>query len=51
VLVLLFQGLNHQSGTFFFVILLLFWQCASILPLWHCVVAEAGCIGIFLIVI
>jgi hypothetical protein len=40
----LIQGLDHCSGTFFYVILLsFFWLCASIVPLGHYVVAEAGC--------
>jgi hypothetical protein len=44
VLVLLLQGIYHCSGPFSFsVILLFFWLCASVLPLGHCVVAEAGC--------
>jgi hypothetical protein len=39
----LIQGLDHCSGTFFYVILLLFWLCASVVPLGHYVVAEARC--------
>jgi hypothetical protein len=40
----LVQGLDHCSGTFFYVILFsFFWLCASVVPLGHYVVAEAGC--------
>jgi hypothetical protein len=40
----LLQGIDHCSGTFLFCnFSLFFWLCASVLPLVHCVVAEAGC--------
>ena len=45
VVVLLLLRLEYRSGTFiFFSYFSLVWLCASVLPLWYCVVAEAGCI-------
>jgi hypothetical protein len=44
VFVLLLREIDHCSGAFsFYVILLLFWLCASIMLLGHCFVAEARC--------
>jgi hypothetical protein len=40
---MLIQGPKQRSGTFLFRLLLLFWLCASVLPLGYCVVADAGC--------
>jgi hypothetical protein len=42
-LVLLLQGIDRCSGAFLFIILLLFWLCASLMPLGQCVVAQARC--------
>jgi hypothetical protein len=44
MLVLLLQGMNHSIGTFLFCnSSFFFWLCASVLPLGHYVIAEAGC--------
>jgi hypothetical protein len=41
VFVLLLQEIDHYSGNLFYVILLLFWLCASVMLLGLCVVTEA----------
>jgi hypothetical protein len=41
--VLMLQGIYHCSGAFSFSVILFFLLCASVLPLGHYVVAEAGC--------
>jgi hypothetical protein len=41
---MLLQGIDHCSGTFLFHnFSFIFWLCASIMSLGHCVVADARC--------
>jgi hypothetical protein len=49
-LALLLQEIDHYSETFLFVILLIFWLCASILPVGHRVVARLYVIGILILI-
>jgi hypothetical protein len=39
----LLQEIDHCSGIFLFDNSSYFWLCVSIMPLEHCVIAEAGC--------
>jgi hypothetical protein len=49
---MLLQGLEFRIRTFFFSFFFLFiWQCASVLPLGYCVVANPECNGISMLLI
>ena len=41
--VLQLQGIDHCSGIFFLLLLIVFWMCVSVMFLRYCVVVEAGC--------